>query len=238
MSKNCKNCEQPWGLHNADTLQCPCYEDATTWRTTIFQDYPAVSPALSAPNVEAILPWPGAGPLIEAINSLSVRCGFPIVENYIQVLETIGNKVERLESEASTQPPALSEGVTEADFEKAFADWEAGTILPTNSRKAFSAGWAAALRGPASLPVVEYPYNPAHKIGTCGKCGGEMAYNVPRLGPDGGFIRADGRFLCDAAGSALPVRSRRYGQRRRQQPVMLRAERPALPEDVSTREAT
>ena len=34
----------------------------------------------------------------------------------------------------------------------------------------------------------EYPHNPDHPIGTCAKCGEEMAYNVPRLGLNGGFI--------------------------------------------------
>ena len=33
-----------------------------------------------------------------------------------------------------------------------------------------------------------YPHNPSHAIGTCAKCGGEMTYNVPRIGPAGGFI--------------------------------------------------
>ena len=32
----------------------------------------------------------------------------------------------------------------------------------------------------------------------CMNCGREMRYNVPRLGPDGGFVHADtGSFLCD-----------------------------------------
>jgi len=33
-----------------------------------------------------------------------------------------------------------------------------------------------------------FPYNPEHAVGTCAKCGREMIYNVPRLGPGGGFI--------------------------------------------------
>jgi hypothetical protein len=42
-----------------------------------------------------------------------------------------------------------------------------------------------------------YPHNPDHKIGTCSKCGNEMVYNVPRLGPDGGFVhKANGKFEC------------------------------------------
>lgn len=42
-----------------------------------------------------------------------------------------------------------------------------------------------------------YHYNPAH-LATCGGCGKEMAYNVPRLGPDGGFVHKDtGKLLCE-----------------------------------------
>lgn len=34
-------------------------------------------------------------------------------------------------------------------------------------------------------------------IGTCGHCGAEMRYNVPRLGPNGGYVhKATGRFDC------------------------------------------
>ncbi len=53
----------------------------------------------------------------------------------------------------------------------------------------------AATAPPVAFP---FPYNPAHKIGTCGNCGGEMTYNVPRMGPDGGFIHANGSLLCPA----------------------------------------
>src|ERR1700674_2190513 len=43
-----------------------------------------------------------------------------------------------------------------------------------------------------------YPYNPKHAIGTCASCGKEMSWNVPRLGPDGGFIHKDsGGFMCE-----------------------------------------
>jgi len=43
-----------------------------------------------------------------------------------------------------------------------------------------------------------FGWNPAHPIGTCTKCGAEMIYNVPRLGPDGGFVHvATGSPLCD-----------------------------------------
>ncbi len=44
-----------------------------------------------------------------------------------------------------------------------------------------------------------FPHNPAHPIGTCAKCGEEMVYNVPRLGPDGGFIhKSSASFECIA----------------------------------------
>ncbi len=49
------------------------------------------------------------------------------------------------------------------------------------------------------LPVVEwkFPWNPRHPIGTCQQCGGEMVYNVPRLGPDGGYVHKEtGKLLC------------------------------------------
>lgn len=47
-----------------------------------------------------------------------------------------------------------------------------------------------------------HAHNPAHPIGTCGDCGEEMVYNVPRIGPDGGFVHeATGKLLCgDVAG--------------------------------------
>lgn len=40
-----------------------------------------------------------------------------------------------------------------------------------------------------------YEYNPKHKIGTCAKCGGEMIYNVPRLGASGGFIHKETGYI-------------------------------------------
>ena len=44
----------------------------------------------------------------------------------------------------------------------------------------------------------EFPHNPAHPIGTCAKCGGEMVHNVPRIGTDGGFVHKEtGRTECD-----------------------------------------
>ncbi len=44
--------------------------------------------------------------------------------------------------------------------------------------------------------ATQFPHNPAHKIGTCGNCGSEMAYNIPRLGASGGFVHVDGGLLC------------------------------------------
>ena len=37
----------------------------------------------------------------------------------------------------------------------------------------------------------KYQYNPDHAVGTCGKCGKEMIYNVPRLGSAGGYIHKE-----------------------------------------------
>lgn len=55
----------------------------------------------------------------------------------------------------------------------------------------------------ADQPV--FPWNPAHKAGTCGRCGKEMAWNVPRLGPDGGFVHKDtGQPGCDDQPTAPP----------------------------------
>jgi hypothetical protein len=43
----------------------------------------------------------------------------------------------------------------------------------------------------------QYPWNPKHPIGTCADCGKEMVYNVPRMGPDGGFVHKDtGSLTC------------------------------------------
>jgi len=48
-----------------------------------------------------------------------------------------------------------------------------------------------------------FPHNPAHPIGTCSECGGEMTFNVPRLGPGGGYIhKATGRCLCNDTANA------------------------------------
>jgi hypothetical protein len=44
----------------------------------------------------------------------------------------------------------------------------------------------------------KFNYNPSHPIGTCGDCGEEVTYNVPRLGPDGGFVHMKtGKLLCE-----------------------------------------
>jgi hypothetical protein len=44
---------------------------------------------------------------------------------------------------------------------------------------------------------VTYPWNPAHPVGTCAKCGAEMAYNVPRTGPNGGYVHKEtGKPIC------------------------------------------
>lgn len=42
-----------------------------------------------------------------------------------------------------------------------------------------------------------HPHNPNHPVGTCAKCGAEMTYNVPRIGPAGGYIhKATASFDC------------------------------------------
>lgn len=42
-----------------------------------------------------------------------------------------------------------------------------------------------------------YPHNPAHQCGTCAACGEEMRWNVPRMGPAGGFVhKASGKYEC------------------------------------------
>lgn len=46
--------------------------------------------------------------------------------------------------------------------------------------------------------MTEHSYNPVHAIGTCGNCGEEMIYNVPRLGGNGGYIHKRTRsFACN-----------------------------------------
>lgn len=49
----------------------------------------------------------------------------------------------------------------------------------------------------AHTPAKDFGWNPAHAVGTCSRCGEEMTYNVPRLGPNGGFIHeATGKVEC------------------------------------------
>jgi hypothetical protein len=51
---------------------------------------------------------------------------------------------------------------------------------------------------PAPQGEARFKYNPAHPCGTCGDCGEEMVWNVPRLGPTGGFVhKATGRYECN-----------------------------------------
>lgn len=46
-----------------------------------------------------------------------------------------------------------------------------------------------------STVTSDFPYNPEHAVGTCSKCGKEMVYNVPRMGPDGGFVHKEAGLL-------------------------------------------
>jgi len=41
---DCKNCGYAWGLHHADTLQCPDYADCATWRGTKYETATPVQP--------------------------------------------------------------------------------------------------------------------------------------------------------------------------------------------------
>lgn len=44
---------------------------------------------------------------------------------------------------------------------------------------------------------MNFPHNPEHACGTCADCGGEMVWNVPRMGPAGGFVHKEsGNFDC------------------------------------------
>lgn len=53
--------------------------------------------------------------------------------------------------------------------------------------------------------IKEFPYNPAHPVGTCAKCGGEMVHNVPRLGAGGGFVhKINASIVCP---EMLPART-------------------------------
>jgi hypothetical protein len=40
-----------------------------------------------------------------------------------------------------------------------------------------------------------FGWNPSHPIGTCALCGEELVYNVPRLGPKGGYVHKNTRSL-------------------------------------------
>ncbi len=57
----------------------------------------------------------------------------------------------------------------------------------------YADGWMPLPPAPSHPP---YPHNLEHPIGTCADCGKEMRYNVPRLGPGGGFVHVDGGLLC------------------------------------------
>jgi hypothetical protein len=60
-------------------------------------------------------------------------------------------------------------------------------------------------RAPYKNIMGDFPYNPEHPIGTCARCGQEMIYNVPRMGPNGGFVhKASGKLMCDDLESKLP----------------------------------
>ncbi len=77
------------------------------------------------------------------------------------------------------------------------ADWTEVEVHPVGVG-AELVGLRSRLSATTTAPVgaFPYPHNPAHQIGTCGTCGGEMRYNVPRLGPDGGFVHATGSLDC------------------------------------------
>ncbi len=49
----------------------------------------------------------------------------------------------------------------------------------------------------------EYGYNPAHKLGTCGKCGKKMTHNVPRMGDAGGWVHLNGGLDCSPTVTGL-----------------------------------
>ena len=52
------------------------------------------------------------------------------------------------------------------------------------------------IRPPPQKPQ-PFPYNSAHEVGTCAKCGQEMRFNSPRLGPNGGYVHKDtGEYDC------------------------------------------
>jgi hypothetical protein len=56
-------------------------------------------------------------------------------------------------------------------------------------------------KSPEAAGSDTYSYNKSHEIATCAKCGREMRYNVPRLGPDGGYVHNDtGKYDCGESG--------------------------------------
>lgn len=61
--------------------------------------------------------------------------------------------------------------------------------------------------GPATSQA--FARNPAHTVGTCAKCGAEMRYNVPRLGPDGGYVHAANGGL-DCFANELTIQIKHY----------------------------
>ena len=72
--------------------------------------------------------------------------------------------------------------------------------IPTSKLAGSVAGQSLGVaRGSAN-----YGHNPTHAIGTCGNCGAEMVYNVPRLGPSGGFVhKATGSLVCENSANQL-----------------------------------
>lgn len=60
----------------------------------------------------------------------------------------------------------------------------------------------------------EYPHNPNHAIGTCANCGEEMVFNVPRLGPGGGYIhKSTGNFQCKPTSASSASGIQQGGQK-------------------------
>lgn len=47
-------------------------------------------------------------------------------------------------------------------------------------------------------PPIMLTTHHAHAIGTCGQCGNEMVYNIPRMGAAGGFVhKTTGKLMCE-----------------------------------------
>lgn len=49
--------------------------------------------------------------LHEALDRLAIRCGFPKVENSVQLLDTVGNLVERLKHENGIAPELIADAL-------------------------------------------------------------------------------------------------------------------------------